>query len=722
MFRYLPPLFLLACTGAETTADVDADGDGWSTAYDCDDASPDIHPNAAEVCDGVDQDCDGEIDEDSTDAPTWFVDADGDGYGDPDNTQAACTAPDGAVATGDDCNDADALFHPGADESDCADLSDYNCDGSVDYTDADNDGFAACADCDDADPGVNPAAPETCDGVDEDCDGAIDEDPIDGSNWFTDADGDGEGAGAAIVACGVPEGAAASSSDCDDLAAAVHTGATETCNAVDDDCDGGIDEDAIDATAWYADADEDGFGAGSATMACAAATGLVADDTDCDDTIAGVNPGATEVCDGIDDDCDGAIDDGDDSLDPASRTLWTPDYDGDGYGDASDVHGWNACEAPSGYLADGSDCDDEDAAINPGAAEVCDPGDVDENCDGLADDASADPSTMSSWYTDVDADGYGAGTATLACGVAGASLLDTDCDDSDPAVNPGETEVCDPFDTDEDCDGSFEPQVTVYTDSDGDGYGAEGSTGALGCVGAGLGATADDCDDADHAVHPDAAELCDAVDSDCDGTDFFDEDFSTAVPDTVLSINGDATQDVTRGVLTLTADYGNQHGSAGLIQRVPADYWYASMDFEIGGTNGADGMTLYFLDEPDPAVVSTDGGGSGLSVYGLRGYAVEIDTFGSDDGFEEPHIALVETSDMSAIDGVETGDLRGDGLHTLDVSFASGLVDVWLDGSFLFEAQIPDYTATDVLIGVSGATGGLSEEHDVDALFVTCEP
>ena len=163
--------------------------------------------------------------------------------------------------------------------------------------------------------------------------------------------------------------------DCDDTDAGVNPGATEVCNGIDDDCDGLVDESGGNAT-WYADTDGDGYGdANSTTVACTAPPGYVSDDTDCDDTDAGVNPGATEVCNGIDDDCDGLVDES------GGNATWYADTDGDGYGDAGSTV--TACTQPPGYVADNTDCDDTNGSINPSADEVCDG--VDNDCDGTVD-------------------------------------------------------------------------------------------------------------------------------------------------------------------------------------------------------------------------------------------------------------------------------------------------------------------------------------------------
>lgn len=117
---------------ASDTAAVDDDGDGWSAGTDCDDEDPDIHPGAAEVCDGVDEDCDGAVDDHprlgADGLASFYADADGDGVGGAVAT-AACDAPEGHVATTGDCDDGDASVHPGAAEV-CLDGVDQDCDGA----------------------------------------------------------------------------------------------------------------------------------------------------------------------------------------------------------------------------------------------------------------------------------------------------------------------------------------------------------------------------------------------------------------------------------------------------------------------------------------------------------------------------------------------------------------------------------------------------------------
>jgi hypothetical protein len=310
----------------------DLDQDGWTVAEgDCDDTDRGVNPTQPEQCGGGDEDCDGLVDEsDAIDASTYYADWDGDRYGDPNTTTLACSVPAGFVVNFKDCDDGDAS--------------------------------------------ISPAADEVCDGVDEDCDGWVDDYATDATTWYTDGDGDGYGEpGATIIACNQPNGTVLGGDDCDDTTAAVNPGATETCNQLDDDCDGVIDNDAVDAATWYADADGDGYGDPTSHVpACDAPRGYVGTRGDCDDGDATIHAGALETCDDEDDDCDGQIDDG-----VVDQTVYA-DADGDGYGD--DAVTLVTCDPPSGYVAVAGDCDDADASVHPGADDP--PDDVDQDCDG----------------------------------------------------------------------------------------------------------------------------------------------------------------------------------------------------------------------------------------------------------------------------------------------------------------------------------------------------
>ncbi|MCB9766124.1 MAG: hypothetical protein H6739_40485 [Alphaproteobacteria bacterium] len=338
----------------------------------------------------------------------------------------------------------------------CKDSPNTDDTGPIGAVDEDGDGFTVDVDCDDNDAAVHPEATEVCDGIDNNCDSAVDEGVT--TTFYTDADGDLYGdAASPVEACEAPEGAVSDATDCDDGDAAVNPAAVEVCDGIDNDCDALIDDadDSVDlstTTSWYTDADGDGHGDPDlSTLACTPPSGTVAVGDDCDDNDAAISPSATEICNDVDDDCDGLTDDDDDSLDLGTAASWYPDTDGDAYGDAA--FSATACDAPAGYVADATDCDDGDAAINPGATEVCN--DVDDDCDGDTDDAdgSLDLSTASSWYADSDGDNYGdAASSTLACDQPSATVSDsTDCDDSDSTSYPGATEACDGADND--CDG-----------------------------------------------------------------------------------------------------------------------------------------------------------------------------------------------------------------------------------------------------------------------------
>ncbi|MFZ5482308.1 MAG: MopE-related protein [Myxococcota bacterium] len=508
----------------------DADDDGYGSAAssqeactapvghvtnadDCDDTSPDVNPDGVEICDGEDQDCDGDVDEGVL--LTVYVDADGDGYGDDALATEACAVEAGWSLTSDDCDDTRADVHPSAQESDCTDPVDYNCDGSTGYADADGDGFAACEDCDDLDLSENPEADEICDGDDDDCDGEVDEaDATDAATWYADADADAFGDPAtATPACDAPAGYVADATDCDDDDATAFPGAVEVCDDADDDCDGAIDDAASDAPTWHADSDGDGFGdAAVAEVTCDAPVGYVADATDCDDGDAGTSPSADETCDGEDDDCDGDVDE----PDAVDAPTWYTDADLDGYGDpaAPTV----ACEAPAGGVADASDCDDGDGAVHPAATESCNG--VDDDCDALVDEAGA--AGEATWYRDADADGHGDPAATaLSCDAPSSYVaVAGDCDDADAAEMPGAVETCDG--DDDDCDGLADEagatgETAWYFDGDADGYG-DAAASVVACdAPPSYVATSGDCDDADGATHPAATETCDGVDDDCDG-------------------------------------------------------------------------------------------------------------------------------------------------------------------------------------------------------------
>jgi hypothetical protein len=246
------------CADADCDTVCDLDGDGFLSirqgGADCDDTEAAAHPGAAEVCDGVDNDCNGLADDDDdtlileTRIP-WYQDGDGDGFGNPDVWVLACKGPAGTVDLAFDCDDSSDQRHPFIDE--------------------------------------------VCDGIDNDCDSTVDDDDLSldvttGTWFFTDADGDGVGdAALPLQACALSEGLAALEGDCDDA-----------------DPSFGLPE------PWWEDGDGDGFGRGEASSpSCTPPTPahvLESLGEDCHDGDPSVYPGAEDACgDGVDHDCDG---------------------------------------------------------------------------------------------------------------------------------------------------------------------------------------------------------------------------------------------------------------------------------------------------------------------------------------------------------------------------------------------------------------------------------
>ena len=242
-----------------------------------------------------------------------------------------------------------------------------------DAVDEDGDGFDTLVDCDDDNGAVNPEAAEVCDGVDNDCDALIDElGATDAPIWYVDGDEDGFGdPNVTRQACEQPAFYVDNAEDCDDRQGTVYPDAPEICDGLDNDCDGEIDTNALDAVTYYWDFDGDGYGdPDRPERTCVQESWLVENNEDCDDSVFAVNPSVREVCDTIDNDCDGLIDDEDDTVDPATYTIWYIDADGDGYGVPDEDNLKLACDGGEGYAENADDCNDGDADLTTDCSEL----------------------------------------------------------------------------------------------------------------------------------------------------------------------------------------------------------------------------------------------------------------------------------------------------------------------------------------------------------------
>lgn len=382
-------------------------------------------------------------------------------------------------------------------------------------------------------------------------------------------------------------------------------------------------------------------------------------------------------------------------------TLRYLDSDGDNYGNPDLAE--RRCDA-EGWVTRAGDCDDEDASINPGAVEICDAADVDEDCDGFADDENAQDAEY--WFYDNDGDGYGAGAPSgRGCDPgAGEVANDSDCDDDDPEVSPGLNERCD--DKDNDCNGEVDDGEIVggieagagvhYLDADNDGWGTATAPVTYLCSGTdGLVVQSGDCDDTDMSINPDAVDECgDAIDQDCDG--FLDNRCETLHmtsdadwtlpypedddPEELRAIILEASDLTGDGIDDLLIGYGSRYMQllAGPIADGTEPMWTVdfpedalaagfglTVDTDVNGDGEADMVVPVLTYDTTPSIMVFHGPFIGAPDWSSPAHRLELDSAYS----------------LAGVSGLSAADFTGDGAVDLafDTYGAGNDVYIWDD-------------------------------------------
>ena len=535
------------------------------------DTDPAINPAGQEICDNKDNNSNGQTDEGCDDDKDGYCDA----------TMFTIGSPKACVHGGNDCDDTQPTINPGVPE-DCNTAYDDNCNGSTNdqnasncspfFFDADGDKWGTnsskclCVafnqyrainpgDCNESDAAINPGVKEICDGIDNNCDKIVDE--------GCDVDGDGYCKSTATIV-GTPAVCKNGINDCDDSDANVNPGKVEICgNGKDDNCNGSQnDENALGSTPWYQDQDGDTYGTPFFKKFCSASgTYTATNQADCDDAKKAVNPGATEICDNIDNNCDNATDehcddDQDGQCDATMGYVGPVGICANGGGDCNDGDATifkgktqevcdnkdddcnnvidNGCDddkdgyCDAGYTvvtplppicAKGTgDCDDFNSDQNPGQKEICG-NSVDDNCNGSQNDIDATGCTT--FYFDADTDTFGLSATKCLCAVQGqyTATKGGDCNDGNANVNPSKLEACGDG-IDNNCNNVIDENgatgcVTRYYDGDHDGYGLNINVCSCAATNPYTAAQSGDCDDTNASMYPGATEKCDNLDNNC---------------------------------------------------------------------------------------------------------------------------------------------------------------------------------------------------------------
>ncbi len=431
--------------------------------------------------------------------------------------------------------------------------------------------------------------------------------------------------------------------------------------------------------------------------------------------------------------------------DAPDACVWYRDQDGDGFGDPSRKE--PGCDKPSGYVEDKTDCDDQDPGVHPGAKEVCDEVDADEDCDGMADEDD-DSLEVTVWYADEDHDGYGDPGATQGACDQPEGFVDNadDCDDTERKINPEGQEICDGNGGDEDCDGLVDSDDDTmddsvlpywYKDNDKDGYGDPSSSTKHQCdAPSGYAANDEDCDDSDKNVNPGETEVCgNDQDDNCDGSangcgltgdiDLSTADVRIAGPASgslgyslagVGDIDNDGLDDVVVGAFSYSNDgtaYAFYGGATGALTASSADVTFTgessgnSFGFSIeGGDLNKDGKADVLIG--DPAYTYSSSYSSGGRVYLFTSSLSSSEAAGSANTIWTNNTGTNQQFGYSVTVGDWNGDTKDDAFFGCAKSY------VYADYGTISSSTGKDITGVNEFEGTLDYFGDVASGGDLD--------